>query len=245
MKDNFLLSIQQKEVVDTLTDEEAGILFKAIYQYASTKEETLSGALQAIFIQFRNFIDFNNEKYMKKVEYDKKRYREKKEEMEKSEKKWNEMENEFSQNSHNSYIITHNSNNITHNSNNLEKIECEKEKPLATDDDSSLFEITKEIIEYLNSKTDSNFRYSSKATQSKINARLNEGYTLDDFIVVIDKKTNEWLNDEKFSKYLCPETLFGTKFEKYLNQKTKETTKKKDEQMDLLRGVYDGTIKIN
>ena len=125
MKDNFLLSIQQKEVVDTLTDEEAGKIFKAIYQYASTKEETLSGALQAIFIQFRNFIDFNNEKYMKKVEYDKKRYREKKEEMEKSEKKWNEMENEFSQNSHNSYIITHNSNNITHNSNNLETTKAE------------------------------------------------------------------------------------------------------------------------
>ncbi len=81
--------------------------------------------------------------------------------------------------------------------------------------------VIKEIIEYLNSKTNSSYRYSSKTTQQKINARLNEGYTLNDFIAVIDKKSSEWIGTE-FEKYLCPETLFGTKFEKYLNQKSKK-----------------------
>jgi uncharacterized phage protein (TIGR02220 family) len=78
--------------------------------------------------------------------------------------------------------------------------------------------VIKDIINYLNKKTNSNFKYQTKSTQTKINARLNEGYTFDDFIAVIDKKYNDWINTE-FEKYLCPETLFGTKFEKYLNQK--------------------------
>ena len=47
---------------------------------------------------------------------------------------------------------------------------------------------------------------------------MNEGYVLDDFIDVIDKKHKEWVGTE-WEKFLCPETLFGTKFEKYLNQK--------------------------
>ena len=49
---------------------------------------------------------------------------------------------------------------------------------------------------------------------------MNEGYKLNDFITVIDKKTAEWGNDPKMSQYLRPITLFGTKFESYLNQQT-------------------------
>ena len=78
--------------------------------------------------------------------------------------------------------------------------------------------LVKDIINYLNKKINSNFKYTTKSTQTKIKARLNEGYTLDDFIVVINKKFNDWKGTE-FEQYLCPETLFGTKFEKYLNQK--------------------------
>ena len=76
----------------------------------------------------------------------------------------------------------------------------------------------KYIVEYLNEKTGKNFRYSSRKTQDLIKARINEGFTVDDFKVVIDKKCNEWLKDTKMNQYLRPETLFGTKFESYLNQ---------------------------
>lgn len=127
--------------------------------------------------------------------------------------------------------------------NNLEKEGYGEEKPLIASEGSSLLETTKEIISYLNEVTKSKFKYSSKATQSKINARLNEGYILDDFIAVIDKKWVEWQNTD-FEKYMCPETLFGTKFEKYLNQKTKSKSKN-DEQWELLKGMANGTIKIN
>jgi len=79
----------------------------------------------------------------------------------------------------------------------------------------------KNVIEYLNNKIGSNYKTTTKSTIEKINARLNEGYSLDDFIAVIDKKADEWLGTE-MEKYLRPETLFGTKFESYLNQKVKK-----------------------
>lgn len=78
-----------------------------------------------------------------------------------------------------------------------------------------------EITDYLNEKTGSQFRSSTKKTQSLIKARFNEGFKIDDFKRVIDIKTNEWLNNKDMSKYLRPETLFGTKFESYLNQEHK------------------------
>lgn len=83
----------------------------------------------------------------------------------------------------------------------------------------------KDIVLYLNEKSGKNFRYSSKKTKDLIQARLNEGFTIDDFKTVIDKKVAEWKDDGKMNQYLRPETLFGTKFESYLNQK-EVTTKK-------------------
>ncbi|MFS0904154.1 phage replisome organizer N-terminal domain-containing protein [Priestia aryabhattai] len=77
----------------------------------------------------------------------------------------------------------------------------------------------REIISYLNVKTSSSYKPASKKTKELINARWNEGFTLEDFKKVIDNKTAEWLNDSNMSQYLRPVTLFGTKFESYLNQK--------------------------
>lgn len=76
----------------------------------------------------------------------------------------------------------------------------------------------KEIVDYLNQKTNKNFKYTSKATQRLINARFKEKFTVDDFKTVIDTKTSQWLKDKKMSAYLRPDTLFGTKFESYLNE---------------------------
>ncbi len=78
-----------------------------------------------------------------------------------------------------------------------------------------------EIIDYLNSKTGKGYRWQTKSTQGHINARFAEGYTVEDFKNVIDKKTAEWKGG-KMEQYLRPETLFGTKFEGYLNQQQGE-----------------------
>ena len=77
-----------------------------------------------------------------------------------------------------------------------------------------------EIVQYLNQKTNKNFKHTSKVTQRHIRARLAEGFTVSDFKQVIDKKCSDWLRDQKMKEYLRPETLFGTKFESYLNSKT-------------------------
>jgi len=85
----------------------------------------------------------------------------------------------------------------------------------------------KTIVEYLNEKSNSKYKHTSKATQSKINARLKEGFELNDFKKVIDIKCAEWIGTE-YEKYLRPETIFGTKFESYLNQKEAKPVSKKN-----------------
>ncbi len=75
-----------------------------------------------------------------------------------------------------------------------------------------------EIVSYLNERTGKDFRHQSKATRSVIRARWEEGYRLDDFRRVIDIKAQKWCDDPKFCDYLRPQTLFGTKFESYLNE---------------------------
>lgn len=80
-------------------------------------------------------------------------------------------------------------------------------------------EIYQSIVSYLNEKAGTKYRASSAKTKTVIHARLAEGFTVEDFKTVIDKKCADWLGDEKMEKYLRPETLFGTKFEGYLNSK--------------------------
>ena len=80
--------------------------------------------------------------------------------------------------------------------------------------DSSTY---REIIEHLNKRASTSYRPSTKKTQAIIRARLAEGFTIDNFKTVIDKKCDEWLGDEKMERYLRPETLFSNKFEGYLN----------------------------
>ena len=76
----------------------------------------------------------------------------------------------------------------------------------------------KYIIDHLNEKTKSNYRSTSAKTQTLIKARVKEGFTEQDFIKVIDNMVIRWTGTE-WEQYLTPDTLFGTKFEKYLNTK--------------------------
>lgn len=80
--------------------------------------------------------------------------------------------------------------------------------------------IIHEVVDYLNQKAGTRYRYTSKSTVPHIKARVNEGFTIDDFKTVIDNKVASWLGNKDMEKYLRPETLFGTKFEGYLNERT-------------------------
>ncbi len=80
------------------------------------------------------------------------------------------------------------------------------------------------VVEYLNEKAGTKYRAGTESTARHIRARLKEGYTVDNFFTVIDKKVAEWKGTD-MEKYLRPETLFGAKFESYLNAPERKITK--------------------
>ena len=103
-------------------------------------------------------------------------------------------------------------NNLTTNQQQSNNTTKKKEK------DNNIYSL---VIDYFNSKANTKFRASTKNTQSYINARVREGYKLEDFIIVIDIKCDDWLGTD-WERYLRPATLFGTKFENYLNEANKK-----------------------
>lgn len=84
----------------------------------------------------------------------------------------------------------------------------------------------KEIISHLNEVTNSHYKQNASKTKTLIQARLKEGYTVDDFKKVHIAKYSEWVNTD-FEKFLRPETLYSNKFESYLNQKISDYDKTK------------------
>ncbi|CUK81649.1 conserved phage C-terminal domain-containing protein [Listeria monocytogenes] len=91
-------------------------------------------------------------------------------------------------------------------------------------DDASVF---KNVIAFLNENAETNYKHTTKSTQTLIKARLNDGFGFEDFKKVIIIKCKEWKNDSSMNQYLRPATLFGTKFESYLNQKVISGNRKK------------------
>jgi uncharacterized phage protein (TIGR02220 family) len=98
-------------------------------------------------------------------------------------------------------------------------VKAEEPKPKSIDKNS---ELIKHIIEYLNQQTNRSYTNKAKDAVRAINARISEGHKLEDFKKVIDIKTKQWMGTE-FENYLRPITLFGTKFNSYINERPTET----------------------
>ena len=82
--------------------------------------------------------------------------------------------------------------------------------------------VIENIVQYLNSKAGTNFKPNTPKTVSLIKSRLKEKFTIENFYHVIDIKCHSWLSDLRMKKYLRPSTLFGNKFEEYLQEKITE-----------------------
>lgn len=117
-------------------------------------------------------------------------------------------------------------------------IKIKEENIYSTPDGDSSYPY-EEIISYLNQKAGTSFRASSQKTQTLIRARFKEKFTLEDFKRVIDSRCEAWKGDAKMSEYLRPETLFGTKFESYLNAKPGYKTGNKFSNFESRRYDYD------
>lgn len=90
-----------------------------------------------------------------------------------------------------------------------------------------------EVIAYLNAKAGTSFRDTSVDTRKHIRARVDDGFTLDDFKHVIDVKVEEWAREPPRGKpdmrpFIRPSTLFGSNFESYLNQKRQRVARAND-----------------
>lgn len=93
----------------------------------------------------------------------------------------------------------------------------------------------REIINDLNSLLKTSYKHTTPKTRLLIRGRWNEGFRLDDFKRVHRIKYKEWGEDEKMNKYLRPSTLYGTKFENYLNQPKRDDRFSKSEEEEIMR----------
>nr|UVN01759.1 MAG: hypothetical protein [Bacteriophage sp.] len=83
---------------------------------------------------------------------------------------------------------------------------------------------TEDVIDHLNQRAGTHYKATTANTRKLIKARLKEGFTVDEIKLVIDKKCADWLRNPAMVEYLRPETLFGNKFESYLNAKVMPQT---------------------
>ena len=221
----FLIEKNQKEIIDELSDEEAGIIFKAIFEYVETKKTpNLEKTLKIVFKQFKQKLDFFEEKYQQKCLKNK----------ENIEKYWKEKKgkkddtnvNERIQSYTNVYKIKEkekvkvkekvkekNNNNITYMLGNPESGVPESASSFSSD--CTL------IIGRLNQLTGSRYSTSAESTKRLLKPLLDD-YSVDDIILVIDKMCYLWNREPKKGEkdmrlYLRPSTLFRrSNFENYL-----------------------------
>lgn len=112
------------------------------------------------------------------------------------------------------------------------KQQVAKGEPLQGKPSDSYAEQRREVVSYLNGKIGTGFKPGTADTKKHIDARLREGFTVDDFKAVIDNRVSEWGSDPRMRQYLRPATLFNSaKFEGYLNASRQSTT---------TRGGYSG-----
>ena len=118
--------------------------------------------------------------------------------------------------------------------------EGEKDKKNISDSASAL---CADVIACLNEKAGTKYKHTTKKTQELIRARMKEGFTLEDFQRVIETKCSDWKGTE-YESYLRPETLFGTKFEGYLNAKPRKAVKCNGSNHEPDSGYEDGRYGI-
>ena len=95
------------------------------------------------------------------------------------------------------------------------------------------------VVEHMNAK----FKTNYKITNKHVKSILKQGFTVEEMITVIDKKYADWFNTDQ-EQYLRPSTLFGDKFEEYLNAKSKEQRLKSEKFAKILFKKFEGAVKL-
>lgn len=226
---NFVVMTDWYELIEDLTDEQRGRVLDIMFKVALGEKYDLESeeipvriAMRYIAASMERMNDEYDEKCKKNAENGRKGGRPRTE-TEKSER--------FSEKPKKANGFFENPTE-TETETGLEKKETRKKKERSQSRDDGPYQSGKpddlhpdtrataiKAIEHLNGRTGADYEPTTPATLKKVSARLNEGATLDDFKTVIDNKTSDWLHDSDMRKYLRPQTLFGPKFESYLQER--------------------------
>lgn len=201
-RDSFIFYRSFYESLQELPDKERLQVFDGIINYAlDDKEPEGSGIVKALFVAFRPQLDANNRKYENGLKGGRP-------------KKPNHNQNETKAKPNHNQTITKaepndNDNvNVNDNGNGNESGSA----PLHSDIEA----LSLSILSFLNDKTGSHYKLTDEV-RDLISSKLDDGYTEADFKTVIENKSSEWSCDGKMRAYIRPSTLFGPKFEEYLN----------------------------
>ena len=203
-KDNFLVNLDDYQAVRNFSNEEAGKLFHTICRYNLGEEiGDLEDKIQVAFNFFKNRLD-------------------------KYHKNWEKTRNEKIKSGRlgglakkanatfakqKKQTIANVAVNVNDNVNDNVNVNDIKKKASPSDEIMIILEDLNKRI-----KSKKGFSPSTQCNQSLIKARMSEGFTVENFITVNEKKVKQWLHDPEMSKYLRPATLYGNKFDGYLNE---------------------------
>lgn len=222
-KKSFILYADQRGPLSTLTDADRGRLLMALFDYVEGIEPSgLSETVLMAFLFIRAQIDRDLEKWENIREGRSEAGRrggvasgKSRRESEANASSAKQTKQTKQTQANEAVNVNVNVNGNVNVKDNVEAIASCRASP-TSDADSA-----REIIAFLNLTIGASYSYAAKPTFSHIKARLKEGFTVDDFKTVILRKNAEWSADPKMSRYLRPETLFGAKFESYLQQPDK------------------------
>jgi len=207
-KDAFLIHNSQYQAVRNFSNEDYGKLFHAICRY-HIKEDIgdLDDKIQVAFEFFKVQFEYDREKWEKIRES--RSASGKKGGRPKSKPKQTKANkaNAFSEKQTEAKEAVNVNGNVNGNVNDNKKKASPSDEIIT-------------ILEDLNKRTKSKKGFSplAQCNQNLIKARMSEGFTVENFITVNEKKVKQWLHDPEMSKYLRPATLYGNKFDGYLNE---------------------------
>ena len=214
-KTSFIVYGEIEETLDELTDEQVAKLFRGMVHYANTGEDPgFKGILKVAFIPIKQRMDRNDTKWAetKAKRAEAGRRGGLKSGITRSKTKQNEA------NEANEAIA---SGFEANEANEAVSVSVSVPVSVSVSDSVSVAdrlaaETTSSVLDYLNQKTGSRYEPTDTSTE-QVRYLLSNGFTEDDIRTVIDKKCREWIQNDKMRPYLRPSTLFGDKFEEYLN----------------------------
>lgn len=200
-RDTMIVYRSFYEAIKELSFEDQGRVWNAVFEYGlNFNELELSGISKTIFKLMKPNIEANIKRYRNGSKA-------------KSEQEASENEASGKQNGSKTEAKEDQS---------VSKVEANKDKDKDENKDKEISSISERVIFELNLVSGSSYRHNSGKTLSAIRARVNEGWTVEDLIAVVFDRAAAWKNDPKMSDYLRPETLFGSKFESYLQAAKKK-----------------------